>query len=144
VLTKVRMLDIKFIRQNPEKVKEACQKRQADVDVDKLLELDKKRREGISQTDSLAAEENRISSLVSREPDSNKREELIQKGKEIKRKLKSYQDYLKDIEKEFKDLLSQIPNLPLEDVPVGEDDTANVVLREEGKSPISAFSPKNI
>ena len=137
------MLDIKFIRQNPDKVKESCKKKQAKVDIDRLLEVDKKRRESLKEVEAMRSEENRISALVSREVDSGKRDELIQKGKEIKGSLRDYQNYLKESQKEFDKLLRQIPNLPLPEVLAGKDESDNTVLREEGKKPDFKFRPKD-
>ena len=80
------MLDIKFIRQNPEKVKEGCAKKQVKIDVDRLLKLDEKRRGALKELETMRSEENRISYLVNKEVDSTKRDELIQEGKDIKNK----------------------------------------------------------
>ena len=137
------MLDIKFIRENPEKVKKGCQVKQVTVDIDKLLELDKKRKEYLKETESLRAEENRLSYLVSKERDPNKRDELIEKAQEIKTKDRDYENFLKEITPEFEKLMLQIPNLPLDDVPVGKDERDNVVLRKWGKLPKFKFKPKD-
>jgi len=137
------MLDIKFIRENPEKVKKGCQNKQVKVDIDKLLELDKKRREYLKEAESLRAEENRLSYLVSKERDPNKRDELIEKAQEIKTKDRDYENFLKEITPEFEKLMLQIPNLPLDDVPVGKDERDNIVLRKWGKLPEFKFKPKD-
>jgi len=137
------MLDIKFIRENPEKVKKGCQNKQVKVDIDKLLELDKKRREYLKEAESLRAEENRLSYLVSKERDPNKRDELIEKAQEIKTKDRDYENFLKEITPEFEKLMLQIPNLPLDDVPVGKDERDNIVLRKWGKLPKFKFKPKD-
>ncbi len=117
------MLDINFIRNNPQKIKQGCQKKQVDVDIDKLLDLDKQKRELIQQTELLRAEQKKIS-----------REE-IEKARELKEKFKKLSDELSEIEKEFNDLMIQIPNLPLDDVPVGKDETENLVAKKGGKLP---------
>jgi len=137
------MLDIKFIRQNPEKVKEGCQKKQVKVDIDQLLELDKKRRETLKALESLRAEQNRQSYLISKAVDPTVKDERIAKVSQIKADIRGYEDYLKKIEPEYQKLLSQIPNLPLKDVPIGESEKDNVVLREWGKKPKFKFKPKD-
>lgn len=137
------MLDIKFIRQNSNKVEEGCQKKHVKVNIDRLLELDKKRREYLKETESLRAEENRLSYLVSKERDSTKRDELIKRGQEIKTKIRNYETYLKKSNEEFERLMLQIPNLPFDDVPVGKDEKDNVVLREVGEKPKFDFQPKD-
>jgi len=132
------MLDINFIRENSNKVKEACEKKQVKVDVDKVLELDKKKRELMTEIETLKAEQNKISrggkdNMV-----------LIKQAKKIKEKIKSLQPGLEDIEKELNILLLQLPNIPFDDVPVGKDDSQNVIVRHVGKKPMWVFSkPKD-
>ncbi len=122
------MLDIKFIRQNPEKVKEACKNKQVTVDVDRILELDKKRREETKRLEELRAEQNKISKQAPEKLE-------IEKAREIKEKIREVEPELERIEKEFNGLMFQIPNIPSEDVPVGKDETGNVVIRKVGKIP---------
>ena len=137
------MLDIKFIRQNPEKIKEGCAKKQVKVNIDKLLELDEKRRESLKETESLRAKENRLSYLISKEVNFAKKDELIRKGQRIKEKIRNYETYLKTPTEEFEKLMRQIPNLPLDEVPAGKKEKENVVLREWGKKPKFKFKPKD-
>jgi seryl-tRNA synthetase len=124
------MLDINFIRENPNKVKEACEKKQTKVDVDKVLELDKKKRELMTEMENLKAEQNKISK-------AGHDESAINKAKELKEKFKEIEPDLEKVEQELKVLLLQLPNIPFDDVPVGKDDSGNVILRKVGK-PASA------
>ncbi len=129
------MLDIKFIRENPDKVKQGCQKKQADVDIDKLLEIDKKRRELLQEIEGLKAEQKKV---------SGKDQSQIEKAKELKSKIKEIEPELSKIEEEFNKLMRQIPNVPLDDVIEGKTEGDNKVLREEGKKPeFSDFKPKD-
>jgi len=137
------MLDIKFIRQNPNIVKEGCKKKQVKVDIDHLLDLDKKRREYLKEVESLRAEENRLSDLISKETDSEKKDELIKKAQEIKTKTKTYESSLKETNQEFEKLMLEIPNLPFDDVPVGENEKDNMAIRKVGKKPEFKFQPKD-
>lgn len=137
------MLAIKFIRSHPDIVKEGCAKKQVKVDIDKLLELDEKRRESLKEIESLRAKENRLSYLISKEVDFAKKDELIRKGQRIKEKIRNYETYLKIPTEEFEKLMRQIPNLPLDEVPVGKNEKENVVLREWGKKPKFKFKPKD-
>lgn len=125
------MLDIKFIRQNPEKVKEGAAKKQAKVDIGRLLELDGRKREYLQKTENMRAEQNKLG------------REDIAKAQEIKAEIKKLEPELEIIEKELSSLLRQIPNLPLDTVPIGKDETENVVLREEGKKTKFSFQPKD-
>jgi seryl-tRNA synthetase len=131
------MLDIKFIRENPDKVKEGIKKKQAKVDIDRLLELDKKRRELLQEIEGLKAEQNKISEQGKAD------KEMIEKAKKLKEKIKKIEPELDKIEEEFDKLMRQIPNLPLDDVPVGEGEKDNKVLREEGEKPKFDFKPKD-
>lgn len=137
------MLDIEFIRQNPNKVKQGCQNKQVKVDIDKLLELDRKKREYLRKVESLRAEENRFSYLISKEVDPAKKDQFIQKAKDLKTEAGDYENSLKEIITEFEKLMLQIPNLPLEDVPVGKDERENVVLKSWGKPQKFKFKPRD-
>ncbi len=122
------MLDINFIRENPQKVKEACEKKQAHVDVDKVLSLDKKKRGLLTEIEALKSEQNKISRGGK---DNNV---LISQAKELKEKIKELEPELKKIDEELNLLLLELPNIPFDDVPVGKDDSENVVLRKVGKT----------
>lgn len=78
------MLDIKFIRENAEAVKENCQNRHVECDVDRLLELDEKRRKLTQEIEKLNGEKNKLNDEIKKTED---REEIIKKGKEVKEKL---------------------------------------------------------
>ncbi|MAF20819.1 MAG: serine--tRNA ligase [Parcubacteria group bacterium] len=125
------MLDIKYIRENPDKVKKACQDKQVKCDIDRLLELDKKRRELLQESESLKAEQNKLG------------KDQQEKAREIKEEIKKIEPALKQTEQEFDKLMKQVPNLPLADVPVGEGEKDNKVLRQEGKKPEFSFKPKD-
>ncbi|MGA2417818.1 MAG: serine--tRNA ligase [Candidatus Staskawiczbacteria bacterium] len=132
------MLDINFIRENPDIVKNACKNKNVNVDVDKVLALDKKKKGLMTEMESLKAEQNKISRGGK---DNNV---LIAQAKEIKEKIKSYEPELKNVEAELNALLLQLPNIPFDDVPVGKDDSQNVVLRKVGHTPKFIFSkPKD-
>ncbi|MFZ5559481.1 MAG: serine--tRNA ligase [Patescibacteria group bacterium] len=131
------MIDIKLLRENPEKVKQGIKNKGAKVNTDKILELDKDIRHITQETESARAEQNKISKLR----ELNK--EQIDKAKTLKEKIKNNESKLEERKKEFKELFLQIPNLPLDDVPVGKDESENVVIKEMGKKPNFGFLPKN-
>jgi len=137
------MLDIKFIRENPDKVKEGSRKKGADSSlVAQVLDLDKKRRELIQQIDSLRAKKNIAEEKLLKEKEESKKE-ILEVLKQAKNVLEKKETELKEIEKEYQRSMSLIPNLPLEDVPFGKDEKDNVVLREMGKKPHWNFTPKD-
>jgi seryl-tRNA synthetase len=137
------MLDIKFIRENREAVKQNIANRQMQVDVDKLLDLDEQRRALVTQVEKLRAEQNKANEEISKEEDESARASKIRKMKEVKEKISASEPLLADIEKEFRSLLLQIPNMLQSDVPIGKDETENVVLREVGEKPKFNFPPKD-
>ncbi|MBZ9578661.1 serine--tRNA ligase [Patescibacteria group bacterium] len=131
------MLDITFIRNHPNKVKEGCRKKQVKVDIGKLLELDKKKREYLNKSESFRAEQNKLSS----QPVTDTQK--LKKAKELKLKIKDLEKKLEPIEKELNFILYQIPNLPLDDVPFGKDEKENIVIREWGEKTKFDFKPKD-
>jgi len=124
------MIDIKFIRENPKEVEEGCKKRGVDCDVDKILELDEKRREVLGKVEELRAQQNKLG------------KEDIEEGRTLKSDLKNLEPKLEDLEGGLKSLLVQLSNIPFSDVPVG-DESANTVLRQIGKKPKFAYEPKD-
>ena len=143
------MLDIKFIRENPEKVKEGCKKKNVEVDIGKILELDKRKRELQQQIESLRARHSDTSTqigVVLRNTQGpgpvSAGLEIISRGKDEKKEIEKIEKQIEEIEGGVKSLLVQLPNLPFDDVPVG-DESKNVVLRQWGKIPKFAFEPKD-
>ncbi|MCX6789709.1 MAG: serine--tRNA ligase [Candidatus Gribaldobacteria bacterium] len=132
------MLDIKFIRENPEKVKQGAKNKGVEVDVDKLLELDKKRREIIAQSEQLKAEQNKLSGKGAPSP------EVIEQAKSLKEKFQAQEEILKGVEAEFDALMRKIPNPAFDEVPVGKDDSENIVkgIGKIKEKPKFDFKPK--
>ncbi|WP_291427126.1 serine--tRNA ligase, partial [Deinococcus sp.] len=134
------MLDLKFIRENPEQVKRAIEVKNIGLNLDDLLRLDRdlialKQRVEVMQT-----ERNANAKLVPKAaPDE--RPALIQKGKDLSEELKALEPQLREEEEKLKNLLLRVPNIPLDSVPVGRDDSENVELRREGTLPQFAFKP---
>jgi seryl-tRNA synthetase len=116
------MIDIKLIRENPKKVKEACENKQIKIDIDKILDLDKKRRKMIQEVEKLKAEKNKLG------------QKDKARAKQIKNKIKKSEPELKKMEKQFNELMLKIPNLPLSDVPIGESEKDNKVVKRWPKA----------
>src|SRR5437868_142811 len=104
------MLDINYIRQNTDKVKQVLKDRNFDIDLNQLLELDEKRRGLIVQVDLLRQQRNEAAK--SRD---------IESGKKIKEQLDSLEQELKGKESEYLNILLKLPNIPLDNVPIGKD-----------------------
>jgi seryl-tRNA synthetase len=134
------MLDIKFIRENPQLVAEKSKQKGYNVDIDQLLGFDKARGELLQQVEELRRERNE---LAEKGKQSRPNDEEIQKGRDIKERLGDLEHKLSSIEEELIVLLRKIPNMPLDEVPVGASEEENVVSREWGEKPHFDFEPKN-
>ena len=124
------MLDIKFIRENSAKVKKSCQNKQVKVDIDKLLKVDEKKRKIQTELEKIFAQKNKASKEISKAKDKKEKQKIISKMQKIDKKGDKLKENLKKIDEEFETLMYQIPNMPLDDVPVGKDETENVVIRK--------------
>jgi len=129
------MLDIKFIRENPEKVKENTKNRGIKADIGRFLELDKKRAALIQEIDKLRAEKNKLKG----KPTARELEELKKrKGKEDK-----LNKGFAQIESEWKEIYLQIPNMTAPDSPLGKDDTENKEIERHGEPTKFGFKAKS-
>ncbi len=135
------MLDIKFIRENPDVIKNACAVKGFDDHVDAILALDARVRELKTLTQTKTAEKNKISASVS-SSDSDARPALIAKSKEIATEIASDMAELATKEAQLNDLLHRVPQIPSASAPVGPDDSFNVVVSERGKIREFDFTPR--
>lgn len=134
------MLDIKFIRENPEIVRQAIEKKGVALDLDALLELDRQV-QGLKRTiEQLQAERNANAKAVARAR-AEERAGLIEKGKEIGRQLAGLEPQLRALGAQLKNLLYLTPTIPWEGAPVGPDDSFNVETRVHGNPRIFLFEP---
>ncbi len=137
------MLDIKFIRENPDKVKKSCENKQVKVDIDKLLKVDKKRIELLQTLEDVRAKKNKASKDIVGTKDKKGKEKIILKMRELDRNNDKLDENLKKIEREFNNLMAQVPNPAFDDIPVGKDESGNVVIKEVGKKPKFDFKIKD-
>ncbi len=138
------MLDLKFIREHPDLVKEGIRKKGESGDVDRILELDARRREIIQQVERLKHERNELSQQVSRlKKEGKSAEEVIARTREISQSIKTYDEELKEVNRQLAEELDRIPNLPHPSVPVGKTEADNVVVRAWGKMPEFDFEISN-
>lgn len=129
------MLDINFIRQNPEKVKEGIKKKGYNPKiVDRVLKVDETRRQLIGEIEKYRQERNKLAQL---------RQGSAGQGKKIKEMLRKLEPDLRAVEEELKNLLFEIPNLPASDVPVGKDERENKVVKTWGRPKKFEFKPKD-
>ena len=140
------MLDIKFVRENPDLVDKACESRQnAHWDRDKFFELDEERRSVIAEVEALQAARNSASKEIGQLMREGKKEEAEAKKAEVaanKERIATLDDRRDAVEKELFDLVAAIPNIPHEDVPYGKDDSDNPEVRRWGTPREFDFEPK--
>jgi len=136
------MLDINFIRHNPEKVAEAAKNKRIEVDVDKILTLDKLCRELNTKSDALRAKRNEFTKEIQAAA-GGKKEELRLSVQEIKKELTAIEDKMAEVKTELDGLLLTVPSVPDSDVPVGKTEDDNVELRKVGILRKFDFKPKD-
>jgi len=137
------MLDLNFIRENIDIVKKACQDKSMPVDVDLVLELDKKKRALMTEIENLKAEQNKISRMGKGGDNESEKARQIEKAKELKDKIKQKEPELEKTDEDLKALLLKLPNIPLGDVPVGKSEDENKVIKTVGKKPVFDFDVKS-
>jgi seryl-tRNA synthetase len=137
------MLDIKFIRTNPDLVKQAVYKKKINLDVDALLRCDKERIDILQDVEQLRAKQNSSSDRVGNTPDEHEREQLIADLKVLKEQLKEKESRLNDLTKKWQKLMYQVPNIPDVSVPEGDSDEDNVAIKHWGEQPGFDFTPKD-
>ncbi len=136
------MLDIKFIRENPEIIKDAVRKKHLEFDVQNLIHTDEKRRILIKEVDDLRAEQHTASDAIAKLSGSE-RDTAIANVKGLKEKLTGKEEELRTIEALYDNLMLLVPNIPDLSVPEGESDADNQEVRTWGDIPKFDFTPKS-
>lgn len=134
------MLDLKFIRENPDAVREAIRVKNVALDLGDLLQRDRDLVALKQRVEAMQTERNANAKLVPR-ASPEERPALIQRGKDLGEELKALEPELRGAEDALRQLLLRVPNIPLPSVPVGKDDEDNVELRREGTLPSFDFTP---
>ena len=128
------MHNLKEIRKNFDDFKKSLKKRSIDLDFDNLENLDKNNRDLIQKKENLEREKKEIS--------KSKDQSLFEKSKQISLEIEKIENNQKKIKKELDNILSNIPNIPHKDVPIGKDENDNVEISKSGKIPDFNFKPK--
>jgi len=134
------LIDIDLIREHPEILEDAAAKRGIDIPVFEAADLDKRRRLTIVEIDNLRAKRNDVSRELGRLEE--KPAELIQDMREVGGRIKQLEEEERDIAIKLESILMNIPNLPAETVPIGDDEDGNVVVRNIGEKPKFDFEVK--
>lgn len=128
------MLDLKIIRENPDLIKAGIAKKNDKSDIDAILALDKKRREFIQEVENLRAKRKAASAEIAKKKQSGESaDEAIAEMKNVGSRISELDKTLNETEEELDRLLTWIPNIPHESVPVGNDEADNQVIREWGE-----------
>lgn len=130
------MLSLDYIRQNKQKVLDAAKNKNRQVDVDKILTLDDEKKELIHKIQKLREERN----VLAKQKVDDK---LKSRGREIKEELKKLEENLRNAQVHLDELVQFIPNVPLDEVPIGKDATANKETKKWGTIPKFDFIPKS-
>ena len=137
------MLDMKFVRENPELVMDAMRKRNANVNLDEFLELEKKRRELTLQVEALKSQRNAASQEIGKMKKAGENADAqMAEVRALGDKIAEDDKELKDIEARLKEILMTIPNMPAADTPVGSSEADNPVVRTWREPAKFAFEPQ--
>lgn len=137
------MLDLKWVRDHLDIVQEALEHRNSKVDLSRFKELDASRREVIVEVEQLKNRRNVVSGEIAKLKKAGEpAEDKIVAMRELGDKIKQFDERLAEIEEELSRILLDIPNIPDKSVPIGLDESANVVVRTWGEKPTFDFEPK--
>jgi seryl-tRNA synthetase len=134
------MLDIKFIRENPDVVREALNNRHSDDSIDDILALDERRRGLIVEVEALKARRNEVSKEIGKT--KQKPPALLQEMRDIGDRIKDLDGQVESIEKELNDQLLRLPNIQHASVPIGAGAEDNKTIRQWGEQKRFDFDPK--
>lgn len=137
------MLDIKFIRENKDRVKKAAELKGIDFDVEELLKKDKEKNKLLQQIEKLRAQRNKNAQLIERlQKEKKDFKKYIKLGKEIKEKISRSEKSYKEVVEEYERLMLLVPNIMADNVPVG-DESKNKEIKKWGEVPRFDFEPKD-
>ena len=132
------MLDALFIREHLEAVKTSCRQRNVAADVDRVVQLDDERKRLVQEAQVLQQRQNEISKSIPKEKDKDKKQQLVEEGRELRARVSEREMQAKQVEEDLRAALAGIPNMSHPDAPVGND---NKVLRRWGEPRKFDFAP---
>ena len=137
------MLDIKFIRENKDIVIAGAKKKHVDVDIERLITLDDKRKELQKYIDDKRAEQNAASQKIVSIGDQAEKQKLIASMAEVKTAMQTTEAELETVMQEWRNLMVRVPNVPDMTVPEGDSDADNQEVKTWGELPTFSFEPKS-
>jgi seryl-tRNA synthetase len=135
------MIDLKLIRENPERVREAIATLQLTAPIDEILALDERRRSLLNEVEALRARRNQVSKEIGRLRGAPEADPLKEEMRQVGERIKGLDEQVNEAEEGLNTALMEVPNLPHESVPVGADEGDNVVLRTQGELRQFDFEP---
>jgi len=135
------MIDLKLIREKPDLVRQAITTLQLTAPVDEILALDEERRKVLRQVEQLKARRNEVSKEIGRLRGAPEAEPLKEEMRKVGKRIKAFDDQVRSVEERLNVAMMEVPNLPHESVPVGVDESENVVVRSEGEPRTFDFEP---
>ena len=136
------MIDIRLIRENPQAYRDAAERKNFGVDIDHLLDLDRRLRKSRSELQELATAKNRTGKEIPRLKDEAKQQAIAEMTR-LKEREKALQTEQQELEPRFDHLLLLVPQPAADDVPTGQDETENEELRRWGEPPTFDFKPRD-
>jgi seryl-tRNA synthetase len=135
------MLDLHFIREHPDIVRNGIARKGEVAPIDEILALDQERRSLLKEVEALRARRNEVSKQIPKMPDGHEKERLIAEMRQVGDRIQVLDGRLRDLEKELEGLLLLVPNLPHHSVPFGRSEADNVVVRYWGQPREFHFQP---
>ncbi len=136
------MLDLKFVRENPEDVRRAMELKNEAGDLDGLLEMDRQRRDILKEVEELKQTRNRVSKEIGQQgADSEAAQQKKEEMREVSARIKGMDEKLRQIDEKMEHLLLSLPNIPDDVVPIGTDEEDNIEVRAWGDHPKFDFEP---
>ena len=126
------MIDLRYIREHPDEVKEALRKLHVEAPIDLILKLDTDWREILGELEGLRHKRRVVSKDIGNMDDQEQRQPLIDEMRSVGVRIADLEERLREVEHQLQQALYQVPNLPHESVPIGADESENVVIRQEG------------
>ena len=137
------MLDLRYVRENPEAVAENCRNRGVVADIDLVVKLADRRSGLIQELNELKHQQNQLAKSVGGERDPERRNYLIAESRRMKEAIPERETELQMVERRLREEMLKIPNMTHPDSPIGKDDTENVELKRVGEIPTFDFEPRD-
>ncbi|MHB1355435.1 MAG: serine--tRNA ligase [Anaerolineae bacterium] len=135
------MIELAYIREHLVEVKQAMVDLNTDAPIDLIIELDERRRSVLAEIETLRAERNRVSKEIPTVKDKDAKQSMVVAMREVGERVKELEGELAPVQQQLDDALLRVPNLPDASVPIGPDDSANIVIRQAEVLPTFSFEP---